>query len=111
MKNPTFAWAIAQHESRAGNRVFNQFNPSASQSFFEQPNKTVNGNGWGITQIDGGTNVVATAIVWDWHVNVAQRFRSPWEFVPATGTWIFHQNVNNYASRIAQEMQQTGIQE
>ena len=52
-----YAWMIAKHESKSGNRVYNQFNPSGSK--LELPNKTdgTNSWGWGIAQIDKGRNV------------------------------------------------------
>ncbi len=28
------------------------------------------------------------------------RFRSPWEFIPATGKWVLHQNVNKYTNTV-----------
>ena len=70
-----YAWAIAQHETRggtSGNRVLNQFNPDGTKAHL--PNKTKNGNGWGIGQIDRSKQkppgVVTTAEVWNWKVNV-----------------------------------------
>ena len=60
-----FAWAIAQHETRSGARVYNQFNPSGSlqeRPFFGGP------DGWGIFQIDrsseGGTTTTAETYSW-----------------------------------------------
>lgn len=65
-----YAWAMAQHESRQGSRVFNQFNTQAGIEGtlnFGQP------NGWGLCQIDRpmGNPGVTTAEVWNWHQNVA----------------------------------------
>ena len=65
-----YAWMIAKHESKAGDRVYNQFNPA--NPLKELPNKT-NGQdswGWGIGQIDKGTNGCVAAEVYDWHRNV-----------------------------------------
>lgn len=64
-----YAWAMARHESRQGNRVYNQFNTQATIEGtlnFGEP------NGWGVCQIDrtapeGG---VTTAETWNWHTNV-----------------------------------------
>jgi hypothetical protein len=67
-----FAWAIFVHETKAGNRIYNQFNPAGA--YAELPNKDADPDrdGWGIGQIDrkkqGGTT--STAEVWDWHANV-----------------------------------------
>jgi len=63
------AWAIAQHESRQGNRVYNQFN---TQNTIEGTLNRGFPNGWGIAQIDrpiAGAGVT-TAEAWDWHENV-----------------------------------------
>ena len=66
-----YAWMIAKHESKAGNRVYNQFNPS--NPLKELPNKTGGADrwGWGIAQIDRGVNGDSAAEVYDWHENVA----------------------------------------
>ena len=66
-----YAWMIAKHESKAGNRVYNQFNPS--NPLIELPNKTAGADrwGWGIAQIDKGETGDTTAEVYDWHANVA----------------------------------------
>ncbi len=67
----SFAWMIAKHESKSGNRVYNQFNPSGAKK--ELPNKTDGENtwGWGMCQIDKKENPgCTTAEVYDWHENV-----------------------------------------
>ena len=67
-----YAWMIAKHESKAGDRVYNQFNPA--NPLKELPNKT-NGQdswGWGIGQIDRGETGCVTAVVYDWHRNVSE---------------------------------------
>ena len=64
------AGAIAKHESRQGNRVYNQFN---TQNTIEGTLNFGGPNGWGIAQIDrpvGGAGVT-TAEAWNWHQNVA----------------------------------------
>jgi hypothetical protein len=58
-----FLWAIVQHESRQGTRIYNQFN--ASGSLAELPNYGPP-DGWGISQIEGAN----TAQTYDWHANV-----------------------------------------
>ena len=65
-----YAWMIAKHESKSGNRVYNQFNPSGTMGGL--PNKTTGANtwGWGIAQIDKGQDGDTTAEVYDWHENV-----------------------------------------
>lgn len=72
----SFAWMIAKHESKTwspnGQRVYNQFNPR--QGLKERPFKgnDLDGRpnyGWGICQIDQGTNLVTRA-VYDWKYNV-----------------------------------------
>ena len=63
-----YAWMIAKHESKSGNRVYNQFNPSGNK--IELPNFAAP-SGWGIAQIDKGVNGDTTAEVYNWHVNVA----------------------------------------
>lgn len=65
-----YAWAMARHESRQGNRVYNQFNTQATIEGtlnYGQP------NGWGVCQIDrtAAEGGVTTAEVWNWHTNVA----------------------------------------
>jgi len=64
-----YAWMIAKHESKSGNRVYNQFNAAENQ-YKELPNWG-DPHGWGIAQIDKGRNGDTTAEVYDWHVNVA----------------------------------------
>jgi hypothetical protein len=66
-----YAWAIARHESRQGNRVYNQFNTQttiAGTLNFGGP------NGWGVCQIDRDLPPddigVSTSEVWNWHANV-----------------------------------------
>ena len=68
----SYAWMIAKHESKSGSRVYNQFNPA--NPLKELPNKTNGPNswGWGIGQIDRGTNGCVTAVVYDWHRNVSE---------------------------------------
>ena len=65
----SYAWMIAKHESKAGSRVYNQFNPSENQ-YKERPNRGYP-YGWGMAQIDRGENGDTTAEVYDWHANVA----------------------------------------
>ena len=68
-----YAWRISKHECKAGNatRFYNQFNP-LQDSYKELPFKG-NGTrnwGWGLAQIDRGSNNVNTAEIYDWHQNV-----------------------------------------
>ena len=65
-----YAWAMAQHESRQGNRVYNQFN---TQGGIEGTLNFGGPNGWGVCQIDrtAAEGGVSTAEVWNWHQNVA----------------------------------------
>jgi hypothetical protein len=67
-----YAWAMAQHESRQGNRVYNQFN---TQATIEGTLNFGGPNGWGVCQIDRERPPddigVSTAEVWNWHQNVA----------------------------------------
>lgn len=67
-----YAWAMAQHESRQGNRVYNQFN---TQATIEGTLNFGGPNGWGVCQIDRARPPddigVSTAEVWNWHQNVA----------------------------------------
>ena len=66
-----FAWMIAKHESKKGNRIYNQFNPDDVKT--EQPFKGdgASNHGWGIAQIDKGSNErCTTAEVYNWHVNI-----------------------------------------
>lgn len=67
-----YAWAMAQHESRQGNRVYNQFN---TQGGIEGTLNFGGPNGWGVCQIDRKRLPddigVSTAEVWNWHQNVA----------------------------------------
>ena len=64
-----FAWAIAQHETRSGSRVYNQFNPSGSLNelpFFGGP------DGWGLFQIDRSSDVggfTTTKETYSWNEN------------------------------------------
>jgi hypothetical protein len=63
-----FAWAIVQHESRRGIRIYNQFLSSVNRSgepVFGPP------DGWGMCQIDSARgSPVETDEVWDWKTNV-----------------------------------------
>ena len=67
-----YAWAMARHESRQGNRVYNQFN---TQATIEGTLNFGGPNGWGVCQIDRELPPddigVSTAEVWNWHTNVA----------------------------------------
>lgn len=65
-----YAWAMARHESRQGNRVYNQFN---TQDTIEGTLNYGEPNGWGVCQIDrtAAEGGVTTAEVWNWHTNVA----------------------------------------
>lgn len=60
---------IVRHESRQGNRVYNQFN---SQNAISGTLNFGDPNGWGISQIDRELNNpgVTTAEVWNWHNNI-----------------------------------------
>lgn len=63
-----FAWAMAQHESRQGQRVYNHFNSGGSTK--ELPNLGPP-DGWGIAQLDRPLGVSAnTKEVYSWHANV-----------------------------------------
>ena len=69
-----FAWMIAKHESKAGSRVYNQFNPVGEKK--ELPNRGAP-DGWGMCQIDRSGNDPAVAInytttaeTYNWHENV-----------------------------------------
>jgi hypothetical protein len=69
-----FAWAIAQHESRQGNTIYNEFNSSGSQA--ELPNFSGGypaQDGWGIFQRDDTHNgiYVDTDQVYSWAVNTS----------------------------------------
>ena len=64
----SYAWMIAKHESKSGNRVYNQFNPSENQ-YKEKPTWGYP-YGWGMAQIDKGENGDTTAEVYDWHENI-----------------------------------------
>ena len=68
-----YAWKISKHESKTANatRFYNQFNPS-QDAYKELPFK---GNGadnwgWGLAQIDRGSNNGNTSEIYDWHQNV-----------------------------------------
>jgi hypothetical protein len=64
-----YAWAMAKHESRQGNRVYNQFN---TQATIEGTLNFGGPNGWGLCQIDrtAAEGGVTPAEVWNWHQNV-----------------------------------------
>jgi hypothetical protein len=64
-----YAWAIAQHESRQGTRVYNQFNAGGSRK--ELPNYGWP-DGWGIFQIDRFREGKSTTTkeTYDWNDNV-----------------------------------------
>lgn len=64
-----FACMIAKHESKQGNRIYNQFNSGEGNNAL--PNFGTP-SGWGMCQIDKGANNCHTAILYDWHVNVAE---------------------------------------
>lgn len=69
-----YAWAVAKHESRWGNEVYNQFAPrdgiygKKGEPFYTP----LEGNGWGLFQRDptGGGLPTTTQQVWDWTENV-----------------------------------------
>ena len=68
-----FAWAIVQHESREGNKVYNQFNPSGSTA--ELPDFGAP-DGWGIAQLDHPLDVTAsTDEVYNWHFNLSKFYQ------------------------------------
>ena len=64
-----YAWGMARHESRQGNRVYNQFN---TQATIEGTLNWGTPNGWGVAQIDRPINNpgVTTAEVWNWRQNI-----------------------------------------
>ena len=65
---PWYAWAILQHESRIGSRVYNQFYPegtSEGEPVFGPP------DGWGMAQLDSARGTaISTMEVWNWQSNV-----------------------------------------
>ncbi len=69
----SYAWMIAKHETIDGVYCYNQFN-AIENEFKGLPNKTKGkkSNGWGIGQIDFGSNRVDTAILYNWRTNVVQ---------------------------------------
>jgi hypothetical protein len=66
-----YAWAMVQHESRQGNRCYNQFNSGGDgPGSLERPNFT-GPDGWGIAQLDEPLDVSAsTNEVYEWKKNV-----------------------------------------
>ncbi|MBR4172644.1 MAG: hypothetical protein IKR48_13415, partial [Kiritimatiellae bacterium] len=64
-----YAWRIACHESKDGDRFYNQFN--AQETGLKELPNWGSPHGWGIAQIDKGENGDSTAEVYDWHENVA----------------------------------------
>jgi hypothetical protein len=67
-----YAWAMVQHESRQGNRCFNQFNSGGSTK--EKPNLGAP-DGWGIAQLDKPLGVSAsTTEVYEWKANVTKMY-------------------------------------
>ncbi len=64
------AWMIAKHESKSGSRCYNQFNPGVGQ-YSALPNWG-DPYGWGMSQIDKGSNGVHAVILYDWHKNVEE---------------------------------------
>jgi hypothetical protein len=66
-----YAWAMVQHESRQGNRCYNQFNSGGDgPGNLERPNFT-GPDGWGIAQLDEPLGVSAsTNEVYEWKKNV-----------------------------------------
>jgi hypothetical protein len=66
-----YAWAMVQHESRQGNRCYNQFNSGGDgPGNLEVPNFT-GPDGWGIAQLDMPLSVSAsTTEVYEWKKNV-----------------------------------------
>lgn len=64
-----YFWAMVQHESRQGDRVYNQFNAVArNPRFLELPNKdsTPGTDGWGLAMIEGAN----TMQVYNWRSNI-----------------------------------------
>ena len=85
-----YAWGIAQHESRDGKKVFNQFNcrhytdQSTGKAALASgtPNKTAGNkpqdDGWGIGQVTITSflsKIIPTAVVWDWKANIVEMNR------------------------------------
>lgn len=70
-----FAWAMVQHESRQGNRCYNQFNSGGDgPGNLEMPNYGPP-DGWGIAQLDRPLGVTAsTREVYNWQDNVEKFF-------------------------------------
>jgi len=63
----SYAWKIAKHESIQLGRIYNQFN------VHEQTGSTPNWgypHGWGISQIDKGSNGCVTAEIYNWRTNI-----------------------------------------
>jgi len=74
-----FAYAIARHESRDGDQIYNQFVPEGSvYPRFGPEDKGLpffsgNPQGWGIMQLDfsaAGGRAATVAEIWDWQRNV-----------------------------------------
>lgn len=75
-----YLWPIVQHESRLGDRVYNQFNSSGSWS--ELPNFSGSGkdDGWGIAQLDRPLDQRAsTEEVYNWKSNIDKFYQELWD--------------------------------
>jgi hypothetical protein len=71
-----FSWAIAQHESRQGQKIYNEFNSGGAQAELPNFSGTSVANpqdGWGLFQRDdtGGGIYVDTDQVYSWAVNTS----------------------------------------
>ena len=66
-----FAWAIVQHESREGNKVYNQFNYKNLKHNPRELPQWGSPDGWGIAQLDTPLGVSAnTEEVYNWQLNL-----------------------------------------
>lgn len=88
-----YAWAIAAYESRCGDHLYNQFNPSGVEALAGGQPRFGAPDGWGIAMIDrraarlipesdppayypadhpglGNEQITTTAEVWDWRDNI-----------------------------------------
>lgn len=70
--NIWYAWAVAKHESKQGNMLYNQFNSGGDgPAFKNEPNLDTTADGWGLFQRDSSSGYqVTTAETWSWTENM-----------------------------------------
>jgi hypothetical protein len=98
-----YAWAMAKHESRQGNRVYNQFNSGGNgQAHYERPNLGPP-DGWGIAQIDRRSNRVIAGTSPPQYHPPNHPGLTPNQFTTTAEVWDWHQNINAMQAKLVEK--------